>query len=715
MGCCLLNSEQNSSAVEHPGPNTHAPALPGPPSTAMSLYRRLMAQAEVLQMRLRERPRADDSGGPNKHDAVYGTAERVAALAAEVIALMRGGDVKPRGVGIYEGAGDATNRAEWSLRESDKDGGGLTIGHGTGISQEDSLFASSLFDSASVASSRGTDPLRGGVGGGSSILSGGGSSSSSSGSAKKARGRKRSPRKVGPGRSVGKSSPFHTKAVQRAGLSKNKGLDMVSVSDLQFQINKLTASRKVDRAKWELRVDILRGKLKAALQRNDKYVCVMSEQGVTLKEQSEIIRSLKHRLKRTWNTEPHIEMSPRTRKLLERYSVERKLLRVKALKSSGLGNQEDVDIDAAADNTTGGAVEGDSTPALIGRSGDSGTSQGGRSGVSKVLASTSPLTKMRVWETIEDPTCAASLAAAVMQPLNQGGLGRSLFAVADNNTQRQMRELTALEHSPGNNVNAAPSASEGKDSVETSNPSRRDQAQLLGVILYDSQQKVMWVSERRAERVGSGDVTASDSTSDFAPPLCIANVSVGPIKDLSSLHNLLSDIVTEAGCTYANNGSATARWYPLNTPQPELKATARTSKWDPLRSATLFQAYETASSRNGTVGFLLLDAPSKVVAAHAAASLSVQCAGPVATTLLRHRVARVMDGATNRLPNLVNESGGSSTSEKRATDDAANAADNGGAINLGPVWGLLEVSFQALRCRLDCSLAFLPLAPCFVP
>ena len=52
----------------------------------------------------------------------------------------------------------------------------------------------------------------------------------------------------------------------------------------------------------------------------------LQEQEVTLREQSEIIRSMKHRLKRTWATDPHIAMSPRTKKLLDRYQKDRNTL-----------------------------------------------------------------------------------------------------------------------------------------------------------------------------------------------------------------------------------------------------------------------------------------------------------------------------------------------------------------------------------------------------
>ena len=237
------------------------------------------------------------------------------------------------------------------------------------------------------------------------------------------------------------SSPYNGLAAQRAGLSSSRrgasgsSGDSANVSDLRFQINKLISQRKLTRSRTELTMGILKSKLKASTQRNDRYVIVMQEQEVTLREQSEIIRSMKHRLKRTWATDPHIAMSPRTKKLLDRYQKDRNAL------TEVLTPQLD-------DSKTS-----DSTSNI--------------SNISNTAANTSnnALLSKDINDITISPANHSMLAALSAHSLEQGGLAKHILICA--------HEWAAKQSTIGSNV----------------------ANQLQGIVLYDESRNLMWRTE----------------------------------------------------------------------------------------------------------------------------------------------------------------------------------------------------------------------------
>ena len=124
------------------------------------------------------------------------------------------------------------------------------------------------------------------------------------------------------------TSAYTSPSLQRNLLSSSKSKNNSNdVPDLQYRIKKMIANRKQAKTKNDLQVRVLKTKLLAATQRNERYVAEMQSLEMSLQEASEIIRSLKMKLKRRWdNKSPHISMSPRTKRLLTKYQTERTTL-----------------------------------------------------------------------------------------------------------------------------------------------------------------------------------------------------------------------------------------------------------------------------------------------------------------------------------------------------------------------------------------------------
>lgn len=131
---------------------------------------------------------------------------------------------------------------------------------------------------------------------------------------------------------------------QRNFLSSKIKYNSTNISDLQYKIKKMTSQRKQTRSKTELTINVLKGKLKAATQRNENYVCEIQCLEVALQEASEIIRSLRNKLKRTWATNPHIAMSPRTKKILAQFQTDRASLLLTNEHTNETSNNQNNDI-----------------------------------------------------------------------------------------------------------------------------------------------------------------------------------------------------------------------------------------------------------------------------------------------------------------------------------------------------------------------------------